>query len=130
MKLHISRVHYQTTVWLNAPSPSPERMDPKTCGWEPDAYCNQLDPKLLLAVRTCPYVSTELLQCTCQTCITRRCKCRQNNITCIPSCGCGSVICGNPLNVAEDSDTEDNRSKRNRYKRKKLSLIKVTIGVN
>ena len=42
---------------------------------------------------------------------------RQNNITCIPSCGCGSVTCANPLNVAEDSDTEDDRSKRNRNKR-------------
>ena len=48
MKLHISRVHYQTIVWLNATFPSPERMDPKTCGWETDAYCNQLEPKLLL----------------------------------------------------------------------------------
>ena len=48
MKLHISRVHYQITVWLNATFPSPERMDPKTCGWEPDVYCNQLEPKLLL----------------------------------------------------------------------------------
>ena len=42
LKLHISRAQYQTTVWLNATVPSPERMDPETCGWEPDFYSNQL----------------------------------------------------------------------------------------
>ena len=34
---------------------------------------------------------------------------QKNNITCIPSYGCGLVTCtcGNPLNVVEDSDTKD-----------------------
>ena len=49
LKLHISQAHYQTTVWLNATVPSPKRMNPETCGWEPDPYCNQLTPNW-----TCP----------------------------------------------------------------------------
>ena len=30
LKLHISRAHQQTIIWLNATVPSPERIDPET----------------------------------------------------------------------------------------------------
>ena len=61
LKLHISRTHYQTTVWLNTTVPAQERMDPETCGWEPDPYNSQLKPNHLL-VEPVPKVCTELLQ--------------------------------------------------------------------
>ena len=66
LKLHISRAHYQTTVWLNAAVPFSEHMDLEICGWEPDPHNNQLtEPKLLL-LEPVPKVCTELLQCTCK----------------------------------------------------------------
>ena len=105
LKLHISRAHYQTSVWLNATVPSPEGIDPETCGWERDPYSNHLKPKLSV-LEPIPKVCTELLQCGCKTCATRRCKCRSNKIPCLPSCRCGSTY-GKPLNVIEDSDSED-----------------------
>ena len=109
LKLHINREHFRTTIWMNATVPTPERIDPETCGWKRDSYSNQLKSKLLLLEPT-PKVCTELLQCGCKVCATRRrrrCKCRSNNLKCLPSCGCGSITCGNPLNNVEDSDSED-----------------------
>ena len=86
---------------MNATVPTPERTDPETWGWELDPYSNQLKPKLLL-LEPIPKVCTELLQCGCKVCATIRCKCRSNNLKCLPSCGCGSITCGNPLNNVED----------------------------
>ena len=108
LELHISQAHYRTTVlycWMpqfrlrNA-------WIPKLVDMSLTPYSNQLKAKLLL-LELVPKVCTELLQCTCKSCTTRRCTCRWYNITCIPPCGCGSVICGNPLNFVEGSDTED-----------------------
>ena len=48
LKFYISRAHYQTTEWLNATVPSPDRMDPET--WEPDPYIKTK----VFAVRTSP----------------------------------------------------------------------------
>ena len=70
LKLHISRAHYQITVWLNVTVPSPERIDPETCGWEPDPYSEQLKPKLLL-LEPVPKVCIELLPFTGKICTTR-----------------------------------------------------------
>ena len=102
-------------------------MDPKACGWEPDAYCNQLEPKLLLLepvptfVRSCCNVLAKPVP-------QEDANADKTNITCIPSRGCASVTCGNPQNVAEDFDTEDDR--RGIVTREKLSLIKVTREEN
>ena len=106
LNLHIRRAHYQTTIWLNVTVSSPEHTDPETCRSMRDPYSNQLKPKLLL-LEPIPKVYTQLLQCSCKVCTTRRCKCRSNKINCLPSCGCGSITYGNPLNVVEGSDTED-----------------------
>ncbi|MEW8545283.1 MAG: hypothetical protein AB2693_17305, partial [Candidatus Thiodiazotropha sp.] len=106
LKLHISRAHYQTSVWLKATVSCPEFLAPETCGWVRDPNSNHLKPKLL-TLEPIPKVCTELLQCGCKKCTTKRCKCRSNMLTCMPSCGCGSVNCGNPLNVNDDCDTED-----------------------
>ena len=103
LRLHMGRAHYQTNIWLNATAPPPERLDAEAYGWERDPYSSQLKPKLLLLEQVC----TELLQCSCNTCATRRCKCRANNLKCLPSCGCSSTTCGNTKNAMEDSDTED-----------------------
>ena len=106
LRLHMGRAHYQANIWLNATVPSPERRDPESYGWERDPYSTQLKPKLLL-LEPVPKVCTELLQCSCKACATRRCKCRANNLKCLPSCGCSSTTYGNPKNVMEDSDTDD-----------------------
>ena len=65
LKLHISQAHYQTSVWLNATVPSPEGMDPETCGWERDPYSNHFKSKLSV-LEPIPKVCTELLQCGCK----------------------------------------------------------------
>ena len=106
LKLHINRVHYQTTIWMNATVPTTELINPETCGWEHDPYSNQLKPKLLL-LEPIHKVCTERLMCGCKMCATRLCKCRSNNIKCLPSCGCGSITFGNPLNNVEDPGSED-----------------------
>ena len=111
LKLHIRRTHYQTTIWLNVTVPSPEHIDSETCRSVRDPYSNHLKPKLLL-VEPIPKVCTQLLQCSCKVCATIQCKCRSNNFNCFPSCGCGSITCGNPLNVVEESDTEDELQRR------------------
>ena len=106
LKLHIRRARYQTTIWLNVTVPSPEHIDPETCRLVRDPYSNQLKPKLLL-LEPIPKVCTQLLQCSCKVYATRRCKWRSNNADCLPSCDCRSITCGNPLNVVEEADTED-----------------------
>ena len=125
-KLHIRRARYQTTIccffffffFVGSSSPFtqdnymvecyssvPEHIDPETCRLVRDPYSNQLKPKLLL-LEPIPKVCTQLLQCCCKVCATRRCKWRSNNADCLPACGCGSITCGNPLNVVEEADTE------------------------
>ena len=70
LRLHKGRAYYHTNIWLNDTVPSSERLDAEAYGWERDPYSSQLKPKLLLLEQ----VNTELLQCSCKTCATRRCK--------------------------------------------------------
>ena len=96
LRLHMGRAYYQTNIWLNATVPSPERLDPEAYGWERDPYSSQLKPKLLF-LEPIPKVCTELLQCSCKTCATRKgCKCRGNNPKRLLPCDCSSTTCGIP----------------------------------
>ena len=65
LKLHINRAHFQTTIWMNATVPTPERIDLETCGWERDPYSNQLKQKLLL-LEPIPKVCTAVAKCVQQ----------------------------------------------------------------
>ena len=49
LKLHLSRAHFQTTVWLTAIVLFPERMDLETCG-----PLQQLTETKAFAFKTCP----------------------------------------------------------------------------
>ena len=39
------------------------------------------------------------------------------------SCGCGSITCGNPLNVVEESDNEDELYRSIRDERNQFSIV-------
>ena len=81
------------------------RMHPETCEWDTDPYSNQLKPKLLLLE---PVPEVCLLNC-CNVSLQNlyHKNMQMQIIHYIPSCGRGSVTCGNPLTFVEDSDTED-----------------------
>ena len=103
LKLHISQAHYQTTLWLNATVPSPERM-----ALEAWPLQQSIETKAF-AVRTV----LEFVRSCCNALAKPVPEEDANaNITCIPSFGCGSVTCGNPLTFLKTLIQEMNLNKR------------------
>ena len=108
---HVLRAHLQSHVWEQDLVLHPILPDPVSLGWSREE--DDLKP-LLSKVPIAPEAVVELVKCSCSTtkknpsskCVSTRCSCRLNMLTCTELCQCEAdiEIC---QNVDPDIDSDE-----------------------
>ena len=75
LRFHLTRVHYQATIWRNANCLTPELPAPSEMGWRLGESILQL---VLVSLSPTPDSCLDMAACSCcKQCKTRRCKCQK-----------------------------------------------------
>ena len=86
-----ARAHLQVAVWKNALEPNPPQMEPRDFGWTQVPGKEMYPTPISDGVALAPDALLKVVKCGCSgeiQCRTKRCGCRQSNLSCSVFCAC------------------------------------------
>ena len=106
-KYHILRSHLQVILWKAANMKSPPCLDIKNYGWE---LVDDI-PTPVKKASIAPESLLKIVSCSCFSCSSARCSCRNAQLSCTSFCKCSAEerTCNNEFSTtrSDDSANED-----------------------